>query len=206
MDSSIEATSPPHTEGFAELERTVAAYPPAVVAEICGLDQGDVIKAARWFGTAGATLSLYCQGLNQSSHGTHNNVALIHLHLATGQIGRPGAGPFSLTGQPNAMSGREVGGLANLLSAHRDPRQSRTPRRSGPSVGRAIGPGGARQDGNRTLCGAAARADQGGLERVHQPGTIATRSGRSARRPAGSRFRRPAGGVRQTPTPPLMLT
>ncbi|WP_287670463.1 molybdopterin-dependent oxidoreductase [Accumulibacter sp.] len=109
-----------HTEGFAELERTVAAYPPAVVAEICGLDQGDVIKAARWFGTAGATLSLYCQGLNQSSHGTHNNVALIHLHLATGQIGRPGAGPFSLTGQPNAMGGREVGGLANLLSAHRD--------------------------------------------------------------------------------------
>jgi assimilatory nitrate reductase catalytic subunit len=65
-------------------------------------------------------LSLYCQGLNQSSHGTHNNAALIHLHLATGQIGRPGAGPFSLTGQPNAMGGREVGGLANLLSAHRD--------------------------------------------------------------------------------------
>ena len=109
-----------HTEGFAELERTVAAYSPAVVAAICGLDHGDVIKAARWFGTAGATLSLYCQGLNQSSHGTHNNAALIHLHLATGQIGRPGAGPFSLTGQPNAMGGREVGGLANLLSAHRD--------------------------------------------------------------------------------------
>jgi assimilatory nitrate reductase catalytic subunit len=66
------------------------------------------------------TLSLYCQGLNQSSSGTAKNAALINLHLATGQIGKPGAGPFSLTGQPNAMGGREVGGLANLLSAHRD--------------------------------------------------------------------------------------
>jgi assimilatory nitrate reductase catalytic subunit len=58
--------------------------------------------------------------LNQSTSGTAKNAALINLHLATGQIGRPGAGPFSLTGQPNAMGGREVGGLANLLSAHRD--------------------------------------------------------------------------------------
>jgi hypothetical protein len=66
------------------------------------------------------TLSLYCQGLNQSSSGTAKNAALINLHLATGQIGKPGAGPFSLTGQPNAMGGREVGGLANLLSGHRD--------------------------------------------------------------------------------------
>src|SRR6185295_16782377 len=57
---------------------------------------------------------------NQSSSGTAKNAALINLHLATAQIGKPGAGPFSLTGQPNAMGGREVGGLANLLSAHRD--------------------------------------------------------------------------------------
>ena len=109
-----------HTEGFADLERIVAAYPPAAVAKICGLPESDILQAARWFGTARAALSLYCQGLNQSVHGTHNNAALIHLHLATGQIGRPGSGPFSLTGQPNAMGGREVGGLANLLSAHRD--------------------------------------------------------------------------------------
>jgi len=109
-----------HTEGFAALEQTVAAFPPAVVAEICALAEAEIIQAARWFGKSAAALSLYCQGLNQSSHGTHNNAALIHLHLATGQIGRPGAGPFSLTGQPNAMGGREVGGLANLLSAHRD--------------------------------------------------------------------------------------
>jgi assimilatory nitrate reductase catalytic subunit len=63
---------------------------------------------------------MYCQGLNQSSSGTAKNASLINLHLATGQIGKPGAGPFSLTGQPNAMGGREVGGMANLLSGHRD--------------------------------------------------------------------------------------
>jgi assimilatory nitrate reductase catalytic subunit len=59
-------------------------------------------------------------GLNQSSHGTDKNLALINLHLATGQLGKPGAGPFSLTGQPNAMGGREVGGMATMLAAHRD--------------------------------------------------------------------------------------
>ncbi|KAG0774011.1 hypothetical protein G6F22_014405 [Rhizopus arrhizus] len=60
-------------------------------------------------------------GLNQSTRGTDKNAALIHLHLATGQIGKPGAGPFSLTGQPNAMGGREAGGMATLLPGHRDP-------------------------------------------------------------------------------------
>ena len=109
-----------HTSGFAVLAEIAAKYPPNVVAETCGVEAADIVKAARWFGNAGASLSLYCQGLNQSAHGTHNNAGIIHLHLATGQIGKPGAGPFSLTGQPNAMGGREVGGLANLLSAHRD--------------------------------------------------------------------------------------
>jgi assimilatory nitrate reductase catalytic subunit len=109
-----------HTEGFSALRDTVREYTPAAVAEICGVPAQDVVTAAKWFGESGATLSLYCQGLNQSSNGTQNNAALINLHLATGQIGKPGAGPFSLTGQPNAMGGREVGGLANLLSAHRD--------------------------------------------------------------------------------------
>jgi len=108
------------TQGFAEVEALAAAYPPAEAARICGLRSEDIVKAARWFGQSAAPLSLYCQGLNQSVHGTDNNVALIHLHLATGKIGKPGCGPFSLTGQPNAMGGREVGGLANLLSAHRD--------------------------------------------------------------------------------------
>lgn len=109
-----------HTEGFAELKQTVRDFTPAFTAQICGIAEKDLIQAARWFGQSKAALSLYCQGLNQSSAGTAKNSALINLHLATGQIGKPGAGPFSLTGQPNAMGGREVGGMANLLSAHRD--------------------------------------------------------------------------------------
>jgi assimilatory nitrate reductase catalytic subunit len=109
-----------HTEGFAELKATVREYTPAFVAQTCGIREADLLTAARWFGKAKAALSLYCQGLNQSANGTAKNAALINLHLATHQIGKPGAGPFSLTGQPNAMGGREVGGLANLLSAHRD--------------------------------------------------------------------------------------
>lgn len=109
-----------HTEGFAELKQTLRDFTPALTAQICGIAEKDLVQAARWFGQSKAALSLYCQGLNQSSAGTAKNSALINLHLATGQIGKPGAGPFSLTGQPNAMGGREVGGMANLLSAHRD--------------------------------------------------------------------------------------
>ncbi|AOS79939.1 MULTISPECIES: nitrate reductase [Hydrogenophaga] len=117
-----------HTSGFDALKALVRECTPERVAQVCGLTEEDLFTAARWFATGastdpqarGATLSLYCQGLNQSSSGTAKNASLINLHLATGQIGKPGAGPFSLTGQPNAMGGREVGGLANLLSAHRD--------------------------------------------------------------------------------------
>ncbi len=117
-----------HTQGFDALKTTVRDYTPELVAQTCGIRKQDLLDCARLFATGGAsdaqhrkaTLSLYCQGLNQSSSGTAKNAALINLHLATGQIGKPGAGPFSLTGQPNAMGGREVGGLANLLSAHRD--------------------------------------------------------------------------------------
>ena len=117
LDSEFIAS---HTSGFDELKEIVRKYTPQAVADVCGVPAEDIVQAARWFGASGASLSMYCQGLNQSAHGTHNNAAIIHLHLATGQIGKPGAGPFSLTGQPNAMGGREVGGLSNLLSAHRD--------------------------------------------------------------------------------------
>ena len=117
VDSEYIAT---HTSGFTELKKLVRDYTPQQVAEICGIRAADLVQTARWFGNAKAALSLYCQGLNQSSSGTAKNAALINLHLATGQIGRPGAGPFSLTGQPNAMGGREVGGMATLMSGHRD--------------------------------------------------------------------------------------
>ena len=108
------------TEGFDALKQTVRDYHPKLVAETCGIAEADLALAAKWFGESPTVLSLYCQGLNQSSSGTEKNAALINLHLATGKIGKPGSGPFSLTGQPNAMGGREVGGMANLLSAHRD--------------------------------------------------------------------------------------
>jgi assimilatory nitrate reductase catalytic subunit len=109
-----------HTAGFEALRDRVSEFTPAHAAKVCGLKADDIVMAARWFGEGTPTLSLYCQGLNQSRSGTDKNSTLINLHLATGQIGKPGAGPFSLTGQPNAMGGREVGGLANLLGAHRD--------------------------------------------------------------------------------------
>jgi assimilatory nitrate reductase catalytic subunit len=109
-----------HTSGFEALQALVAEHTPEHVAQICGIALEDLFTAARWFATSPSTLSLYCQGLNQSRNGTAKNAALINLHLATAQIGKPGAGPLSLTGQPNAMGGREVGGMANLLSAHRD--------------------------------------------------------------------------------------
>ncbi|MDT8990779.1 molybdopterin-dependent oxidoreductase [Curvibacter sp. APW13] len=123
VDSAFIAA---HTEGFEALKATVRPYTPELVAQLCGITPAQLHQASRWFagvqddGSRRPSLSLYCQGLNQSSAGTDKNAALICLHLATGQIGKPGTGPFSLTGQPNAMGGREVGGLANLLSAHRD--------------------------------------------------------------------------------------
>ncbi|MFO1415663.1 MAG: molybdopterin-dependent oxidoreductase [Burkholderiales bacterium] len=108
-----------HTTGFDALKAIVREYTPRAVAQACGITEAQLVQAAQWF-AEGPTLSLYCQGLNQSASGTAKNAALVNLHLATGQIGKPGAGPFSLTGQPNAMGGREVGGLANLLPGHRD--------------------------------------------------------------------------------------
>jgi assimilatory nitrate reductase catalytic subunit len=110
-----------HTEGFDLLKQRIHEFTPKAAADVCGVPAADIIQCAHWFGKAESALSLYTMGLNQSSSGTAKNAALIHLHLATGQIGRPGAGPFSLTGQPNAMGGREAGGMANLLPGHRDP-------------------------------------------------------------------------------------
>ncbi|RYF55804.1 MAG: nitrate reductase, partial [Comamonadaceae bacterium] len=110
-----------HTTGFATLQARVQAFSPAVVQTICGVPALHIEQAAHWFAQAGSALSLYTMGLNQSSSGTAKNATLIHLHLATGHIGRPGCGPFSLTGQPNAMGGREAGGMATLLPGHRDP-------------------------------------------------------------------------------------
>lgn len=108
-----------HTEGFAHYRRMLMDLPLREAAEICGIKPEDIKKAARFIGDAKAFLSMWTMGLNQSAIGVDKNTALINISLLTGQIGKPGAGPFSLTGQPNAMGGREVGGLATMLAAHR---------------------------------------------------------------------------------------
>ncbi|MGB7035003.1 MAG: molybdopterin-dependent oxidoreductase, partial [Xanthobacteraceae bacterium] len=87
----------------------------AAIADVAAADLGCFYD---WFAATERTATLYSQGINQSSAGTDKVNAIINCHLATGRIGRPGMGPFSLTGQPNAMGGREVGGLANQLAAH----------------------------------------------------------------------------------------
>ena len=106
------------TTGFDETADVARAWPPERAAALCGVEADLIRRAARLFGGARAALSLWCQGLNQASTATDRNLALLNLHLATGQICRPGAGPFSLTGQANAMGGREVGGMATELAAH----------------------------------------------------------------------------------------
>lgn len=108
-----------HTEDWEKLKPFLAEYTPAQVAEWTGLAEQDIRTAARWIGEAGEFMSLWTMGLNQSTHGTWQTNALCNLHLATGKICRRGSGPFSLTGQPNAMGGREVGYLSHGLPGQR---------------------------------------------------------------------------------------
>jgi ferredoxin-nitrate reductase len=109
-----------HTDGFSRFRDFVFQTSLEEAALICDVPVADIRLAARYIGQARGFMSMWAMGLNQSVIGVDKNIALINLSLITGQIGKPGAGPFSLTGQPNAMGGREVGGMANLLSAHRD--------------------------------------------------------------------------------------
>jgi assimilatory nitrate reductase catalytic subunit len=92
----------------------------AAVARDCGLELGDLARFYDWFAETPRTVSLFSMGSNQSTQGVAKGLAIINAHLATGRIGKPGACPFSITGQPNAMGGREVGGLATTLAAHMD--------------------------------------------------------------------------------------
>jgi len=110
-----------HVEGFAaafEAARSVSSIPK--VAQVCGIAETQVSEFFRLFERTERCVTLFSQGINQSSSGVDKANAIINVHLATGRIGRPGMGPFSVTGQPNAMGGREVGGLANQLAAHMD--------------------------------------------------------------------------------------
>ena len=109
-----------HTSGFEGAlarARTIAGSV-AATARATGLNEVDVATFFQMFRQTSRVVTLYSQGVNQSAQGTDKVNAILNCHLATGRIGKPGASPFSLTGQPNAMGGREVGGLANQLAAH----------------------------------------------------------------------------------------
>jgi ferredoxin-nitrate reductase len=108
-----------HTEGFEQYRDSVFKLTIEEVAHQCDVPESDIRLAASYIAASKGFLTLWAMGLNQSVIGVNKNIALISLNLITGQIGKPGAGPFSLTGQPNAMGGREVGGLATMLAAHR---------------------------------------------------------------------------------------
>jgi assimilatory nitrate reductase catalytic subunit len=111
-----------HTEGFWGALRAAREVAPSIpaVAHRCGLAEESVAEFYSLFARTAKTVTVYSQGVNQSSYGSDKVNTLINCHLATGRVGRPGTGPFSVTGQPNAMGGREVGGLANQLAAHMD--------------------------------------------------------------------------------------
>jgi ferredoxin-nitrate reductase len=108
-----------HTENFEEYRSALLRMSVAEFADACDVPERDIRLAAEWISDSKGFLTLWAMGLNQSSIGFRKNSALISLNLLTGKIGKPGSGPFSLTGQPNAMGGREVGGLATMLAAHR---------------------------------------------------------------------------------------
>ena len=108
-----------YTEGFDDLAPLLDDYAADRVADVTGLAEADLRRAAQWIGEAGNWVSLWTMGLNQSTHGTWHTNALCNLHLATGAICRTGSGPFSLTGQPNAMGGREMGYMGPGLPGQR---------------------------------------------------------------------------------------
>ncbi|MDG1728335.1 MAG: molybdopterin-dependent oxidoreductase [Algibacter sp.] len=109
-----------HTEGFQDYKSLIFKTSLKQASKLCGVSEKEIQKAADIIGLSKGFISMWAMGLNQSVIGSDKNVSLLNLSLITGQVGKPGAGPFSLTGQPNAMGGREVGGMANLLAVHKD--------------------------------------------------------------------------------------
>ena len=108
-----------HTDGWDAMPAFLADYPPDRVAAITGIPEADIRTAAAMIAESGEWMTCWTMGLNQSTHGTWNTNAICNLHLATGAICRPGSGPMSLTGQPNAMGGREMGYMGPGLPGQR---------------------------------------------------------------------------------------
>lgn len=109
-----------HVDGWDDLQKKLLEIDIEEYAGICDVNLHLFKEASLYIGNANGFITMWAMGLNQSSIGVNKNLSLLNISLITGQIGKPGSGPLSLTGQPNAMGGREVGGMANLLSAHRD--------------------------------------------------------------------------------------
>lgn len=109
-----------HTKGLDAALDVSGSFDLAELSDATALPIADLRTFLRWVEQTPATVTIYSQGVNQSSAGSDKVNAIINCHLVTGRIGKPGCGPFSVTGQPNAMGGREVGGLANQLVAHMD--------------------------------------------------------------------------------------
>jgi ferredoxin-nitrate reductase len=116
LDSEFVAR---HTSGFEEFREFLLGQNLQELCATAGVEEESLYRIARLIGQARTWLSFYCMGLNQSTVGMWKNNSVINLHLLTGQIGKPGAGPFSLTGQPNAMGGREAGLLSHQLPGYR---------------------------------------------------------------------------------------
>ncbi len=109
-----------HTEGFDDALAVATLWPIDRVAGFCGIKLSQLVQVYRLFSQSSSAITMYSMGINQSSSGVDKCQSIINCHLASGKIAKQGCGPFSITGQPNAMGGREVGGLANQLTAHLD--------------------------------------------------------------------------------------
>ncbi len=108
------------TDGYELYRKEIFKTTLKEYAAICDIPVDDIITTAKYIANANGFITMWAMGLNQSTSGVNKNLALLNLSTITGHIGKPGSGPFSLTGQPNAMGGREVGGMANLLAVHKD--------------------------------------------------------------------------------------
>ncbi len=189
-----------HTEGWEAMPGFLAGYPPAAVAEITGIPEDSLRQAAELIGEANEWMSCWTMGLNQSTHGTWNTNALVNLHLATGAICRPGSGPFSLTGQPNAMGGREMGYMGPGLPGQRSVLVDAD--RAFIEELWELEPGALRADGCRPGHGRdvpedGCRGHQGVLDHLHQPGRLGREPQYGHRGPGGRGVRRHAGRVRR---------
>jgi assimilatory nitrate reductase catalytic subunit len=149
-----------HTTGLPPALAAARTMSRKEIIAATGLSDADITAFYDLFTSTERTVTAYSQGVNQSTAGTDKVNAIINCHLLTGRIGRPGMGPFSVTGQPNAMGGREVGGLANMLAAHMD-------------LAEILALAGdrrqARPQGGRPVPGRCRRAHQGGVDHGHQP-------------------------------------